>query len=1067
MMKNLFKSILFLAPFTMLGQSIYSSASDTFFVMPGTIVSSINGVELGGNGTNYYSLPQGTNLYNVAPYSRSVLMSNPNAIYEVRSVGNNVTADFFMDVSYSFQVALADLSIQNSNNTATYQVNLEQIAHPGYNDIPVEWTITRSGATVSDMHNLIFKWGNGLEPNQIPVKSLYVFDANQNTWVQLPIINTNVDDINNTLVYSGYQGDLTATRFMIGEAVPTITLTGQLDTLLWCQGTPSNTQSFLVEAQNVINNVVLHAPTNFEVSLIPQGPFNDSIVFIPSGNNVGPVVAYIRIAANAAATGSFNIIANYQDLFYGNVADTLGIISVHDGNAPTLTAPSSLSLSADANCTAVVANLGNPISSDDCAVVSVTNDAPPLFPLGSTLVTWTATDAAGNSTTATQTITVIDNTNPTITAPANVTVSADNNCVATAVSLGTATTADNCTVGSVTNNAPATFPLGTTTVTWTVTDGSGNTATATQTVTVNDNTNPTITAPANVTVNANGTCNAFNVVLGTATTADNCSVASVTNNAPGTFPLGVTTVTWTVTDGSGNIATATQTVTVVDNANPSLVAPANMTVSAGNACTASIANLGNPVATDNCTIASVTNNAPAAFPLGNTTVTWTATDAAGNSTTATQTITVIDNTNPTITAPANVTVSADNNCVATAVSLGTATTADNCTVGSVTNNAPATFPLGTTTVTWTVTDGSGNTATATQTVTVNDNTNPTITAPANVTVNANGTCNAFNVVLGTATTADNCSVASVTNNAPGTFPLGVTTVTWTVTDGSGNIATATQTVTVNDTVVPIVIAPSNLMAYTTTQCDATNVSLGNPVVIENCGVQSIVNNAPLSFPLGTTIVTWTVTDNGGNATSVDQIVTVFDTTHPVLFTNNLNVVLDVNGNTAISIQDVDNGSTDNCGIEVMTLSQYNFDCSHVGNNSVIVTATDYSGNTTTGIISVLVQNTGIDIDQDGVSDECDTTVSTDIVEVPNGFTPDGDNFNDFFVIPIAVNYSNISLSVYNRYGSLVYEKENYSNDWDGSSSLNGEPLPDDTYYYVLTLDGEQRQGFVYINRVQY
>ncbi|WP_220763206.1 HYR domain-containing protein, partial [Flavobacterium sp. UMI-01] len=105
-------------------------------------------------------------------------------------------------------------------------------------------------------------------------------------------------------------------------------------------------------------------------------------------------------------------------------------------------------------------------------------------------------------------------------------------------------------------------------------------------------------------------------------------------------------------------------------------------------------------------------------------------------------------------------------CTATGVSLGTPTTADNCGVISVTNNAPSVFPLGNTTVTWTVTDAAGNSATATQTVTVTDNVNPTITAPANVSATTNSGCTATGVSLGTPTTADNCGVISVTNNAP-------------------------------------------------------------------------------------------------------------------------------------------------------------------------------------------------------------------------------------------------------------------------------------------------------------
>ena len=94
-----------------------------------------------------------------------------------------------------------------------------------------------------------------------------------------------------------------------------------------------------------------------------------------------------------------------------------------------------------------------------------------------------------------------------------------------------------------------------------------------------DQTPPTITAPANVTVNANpGVCYATAVALGSPTTGDNCSVTNVSNNAPAQFPVGHTTVTWTVNDSSGNSATATQTVTVVDTTAPVITCVANKSV---------------------------------------------------------------------------------------------------------------------------------------------------------------------------------------------------------------------------------------------------------------------------------------------------------------------------------------------------------------------------------------------------------------------------------------------------------------------------------------------------------
>lgn len=106
---------------------------------------------------------------------------------------------------------------------------------------------------------------------------------------------------------------------------------------------------------------------------------------------------------------------------------------------------------------------------------------------------------------------------------------------------------------------------------------------------------------------------------------------------------------------------------------------------------------------------------------------------------------------------------------------------------------------------YTVTDAKGCTGTASITIAVGtDAILPTITAPGSVTVSSNDGCGASGVNLGTAVTADNCSVASVINNAPATFPVGATTVTWTVTDGSGNTATATQSITVTDTLKPVV-----------------------------------------------------------------------------------------------------------------------------------------------------------------------------------------------------------------------------------------------------------------------
>ncbi len=347
---------------------------------------------------------------------------------------------------------------------------------------------------------------------------------------------------------------------------------------------------------------------------------------------------------------------------------------------------------------------------------------------------------------------------------------------------------------------------------WTATDGSGNTATCSYDVVVKDEQLPTITCatpdasyPAN-----NGVCTY--TVPGTAldpTFADNCTGESVKNNFNNTaslkdaiFPLGKTTVVWTATDGSGNTATCSYDVVVKDEQLPTITCatpdasyPANNGV-----CTYTVPGTAlDPTFADNCTGESVKNNfnntaslKDAIFPLGKTTVVWTATDGSGNTATCSYDVVVKDEQLPTITCATPDASYPANNGVCTYTVPGTAldpTFADNCTGESVKNNfnntaslKDAIFPLGKTTVVWTATDGSGNTATCSYDVVVKDEQLPTITCatpdasyPAN-----NGVCTY--TVPGTAldpTFADNCTGESVKNNFNNTaslkdaiFPLG-------------------------------------------------------------------------------------------------------------------------------------------------------------------------------------------------------------------------------------------------------------------------------------------------------
>jgi len=195
------------------------------------------------------------------------------------------------------------------------------------------------------------------------------------------------------------------------------------------------------------------------------------------------------------------------------------------------------------------------------------------------------------------------------------------------------------------------------------------------------------------------------------------------------------------------------------------------------------------------------------------------------------------------------------------------------TGGSATGVNPTTsFPLGATTVTLTVDDGYGspldvNQRRDTVIITVKDTTPPVITVPAAKTVEQ--TTAAGTPVTLVATATDICDAAPViTSNAPAIFPLGITTVTFTATDASGNSASGTTIVTVVDTTPPniasvsanpnILWSPNHKMVPVTITVSVTDICDATP----NCQIASVSSNEPENgLGDGDTAPDWSITGN--------------------------------------------------------------------------------------------------------------------------------------------------------------------------------------------------------------
>jgi uncharacterized repeat protein (TIGR01451 family) len=444
--------------------------------------------------------------------------------------------------------------------------------------------------------------------------------------------------------------------------------------------------------------------TTCTIASLPAGQnASFTIVYnINDGTSAGTVISNTSTITSDTADG---------DNTDNTATSSLTVIAGAATNTCTLQCPDNITAIADTtenNQRGAHVTFDPATVTGDCGSVTATPASGSFFPVGDTVVNVSSETGGGS---CSFTVTVVDNgTNPpTISCPANITADADANCVAT-VTLGTpTTTGDNVTVvGSRSDGQPMydcdangencvrkaqdlPFSAGVTTVTWTAYshDTPGpyannadevahrvGSASCKQTVTVNDVTPPVITA-TDSTASADANCQAAIPDYSNAVT-DNCACAANDNSqdcvgqhritttqtpAAGTLVgLGPHTVHITANDGSsnnggaGNTSTKDVTFTVVDTTAPTIQCPANITTNTDPGVCSAVVLTGTATATDNCdsnpTITATRSDGQpliAPYPKGTTTITWRATDSAGNYSECTQTVTVVDNQPPTIT----------------------------------------------------------------------------------------------------------------------------------------------------------------------------------------------------------------------------------------------------------------------------------------------------------------------------------------------------------------------------------------------------------------------------------
>jgi gliding motility-associated-like protein len=353
-----------------------------------------------------------------------------------------------------------------------------------------------------------------------------------------------------------------------------------------------------------------------------------------------------------------------------------------------------------------------------------------------------------------------------------------------------------------------------------------------------------------------------------------------------------------------------------------------------------------------------------------------------------------------------------------------------------------------------ITDTTTGCSSASASGTVSVNANPTVT------VNSPTVCQGTNAVV-TATPS----------------PAGTYSYVWTVPTGAtnpGNVASFTATVSGTYSVV---ITNSATGCFSSSATSTVTIN-ANPVVVVTGDSVCQGNLATISTtitPTGTYNYVWTV-PSGANPGNVPTFTTAISGTYSVIATNTVTGCSSTSQSgvatisPAFSFTITDACVNNNFTLEVVPnansfdVNTANFTWQYAGNpvgtNSSTFDVTSYL-NSTTAVetlpltFSVIVQSNGCQ--------QTDAIVLNRIYcQIQKGISPNNDGKNENFDL----RQMNVQqLSIYNRYGTKVYSKSEYSNEWVGQSDAGNE-LPDGTYYYVIEFKNNQasKTGWIYINR---
>ena len=410
-------------------------------------------------------------------------------------------------------------------------------------------------------------------------------------------------------------------------------------------------------------------------------------------------------------------------------------------------------------------------------------------------------------------------------------------------------------------------------------------------------------------------------------------------------------------------------------------------------------------------------------------------------------------------------------CDASGILLGFPTFSDNCAVSAIENNYPdSIFSVGTTLITWTITDEWGNTASCIQNVfvesaplAVNDTAVTTESTPVTIPVLANdidcgNNLDPSTVIVISPPSNGSVTIDNVTGNityTPDNLFTGNDQFNYQVCDSTGLCSTATVFIKVIPVSKPSLGIAKALLKVELQPDNSFDVSY--VITVENLGNEMIENIQ--------------VTDDLASIFTAPVTYTVIEAPNT---NNNLTPNSHFDGSTDINLLEnatsylnIGNSATITFTLNVKILGSIRTFC-----NTAIATGwgtlqaflIDTSDN---GYITDA--NGNLNPGDEGENDCTPLTLTPNDVFIPQAISPDGDGKNDFFVIDGIELYPDNEITIFNRWGNTVYNMKRYDDSWNGKSgnvlTMGSNKLPEGTYYYIFEYnkyDRPPKKGFVVI-----